>query len=263
MEKPRAVSKKTTLLLFALSMHPLAHAVADTQALEFRHGLSQIPNYELKYPADFPHFNYLNADAPKGGTLVLPTGNPLNTVSPVYQPPGFYPSYDHLIERAGDEPSGYYGSLAESIALSADRRRIVFRLRRQARWHDGRPITAADVKFTVETFRADLMAHGWAGALAWVTDVNILDPLTVEIRADSDLTKQLFLIGHMPIVPAHYWLDRVLLWNYYQFPLDARGDTRIVYWDKFGRPDVPEEMYVAPFPDGWWFDQEKAARIKF
>ena len=58
-------------------------------------------------------------------------------------------------------------------------------------------------------------------------------------------------------------LDRVLLWNYYQFPLDARGDIRIVYWDKFGRPDLPEEMYVAPFPDGWWFDEEKAARIKF
>ena len=208
MAKPRAGSKKTTLLLFALSIHALAHAVADTQALEFRHGVSEIPNYELKYPADFPHFDYLNTDAPKGGTLVLPTLNPLNTVSPVYQPPGFYPSYDHLIERAGDEPSGYYGSLAESIALSADRRRIVFRLRPQARWHDGRPITATDVKFTVETFRADAMAHGWAAALAWVTEVNILDPLTVEVRADSDVTKQLFLLGHMPIVPAHYWLDR-------------------------------------------------------
>ena len=58
-------------------------------------------------------------------------------------------------------------------------------------------------------------------------------------------------------------LDRVLLWNYYEFPLDALGDTRIVYWDKFGRPDLPEEMYVAPFPDGWWFDEEKAARISF
>ena len=208
MEKPRAGSKKTTLLLLALSMHPLAHAVADTQPLEFRHGVSQIPNYELKYPADFPHFNYLNTDAPKGGTLVLPTLNPLNTVSPMYQPPGFYPSYDHLIERAGDEPSGYYGSLAESIALSADRRRIVFRLRPQARWHDGRPITATDVKFTVETFRADAMAHGWAGALSWVTGVTILDPITVEIRADSDVAKQLFILGHMPIVPAHYWLDR-------------------------------------------------------
>ena len=58
-------------------------------------------------------------------------------------------------------------------------------------------------------------------------------------------------------------LDRVLLWNYYQVPLDALGDTRIVYWDKFGRPDLPEEMYVAPFPDGWWFDEGKAARISF
>ena len=43
-------------------------------------------------------------------------------------------------------------------------------------------------------------------------------------------------------------LDRVLLWNYYQFPLDARGDTRIVYWDKFGRPDLPEEMYYSAVP---------------
>ena len=52
-------------------------------------------------------------------------------------------------------------------------------------------------------------------------------------------------------------------WNHYQIPLDALGDTRIVYRDKFGSPDLPEEMYVAPFPDGWWFDEEKAARISF
>ena len=112
MEKPRAGS---LLLLFALSIHPFAYAVDDTQPLEFRYGVSQIPNYELKYPADFAHFNYLNADAPKGGTLVLPWLKPLDTVSPMYQLAGFYRSYDHLIERAGDEPSGYYGSLAESI----------------------------------------------------------------------------------------------------------------------------------------------------
>ena len=158
MEGTRAGREKL-LLLFALSIHPLAPVVADTPPLEFHYGVSQIPNYELKYPADFRHFSYLNVDAPKGGTLVLPWLNPLNTVSPMYQPPGFYRSYDHLIERAGDEPSGYYGSLAESIGVSADRRRIVFRLRPQARWHDGRPITATDVKFSVETFRADKMAH--------------------------------------------------------------------------------------------------------
>ena len=208
MEKLGLIGRIATLLLFALSMHFSAHGIAETRQLEFRYGISQIPNYELKYPADFPHFDYLNVDAPKGGTLVLPWLNPMNTVSPMYQPPGFFRSYDHLIERAGDEPASYYGSLAESIALGADRRRIVFRLRPQARWHDGRPITATDVKFSVDTFRADPMAHGWAGALAWVTDVNIVNPLTVEVRADSDVAKQLFILGHMPIVPAHYWLDR-------------------------------------------------------
>ena len=138
----------------------------------------------------------------------MPALRPLNTVSPMYRPAGFFRSYDHLIERAGDEPSGYYGSLAESIALSHDRRRIVFRLRPEARWHDGRPITAADVKFTFDTFRADIMALGFAGALSWVTEVNILDSLTVEIRADSDVAKQLYLLGYLPIVPAHYWLER-------------------------------------------------------
>ena len=40
----------------------------------------------------------------------------------------------------------------------------------------------------------------------------------------------------------------MLLWNYYQIPLDALEDTRIVYWNKFGRPELPDEMYVAPFP---------------
>ena len=199
----------TLPLLFTLLIYSLAPTVADTQPLEFRYGVSQIPNYELKYLADFPHFNYLNVDAPKGGTLVLPWLKPLDTVSPMYRPAGFLRSYDHLIERAGDEPSGYYGSLAESIALSADRRRIVFRMRPEARWHDGRPITAADVKFSFETFRrADILGHGWAGAISWVTEVNILDSLTVEIHADSDVAKQLFLLGYLPILPAHYWLER-------------------------------------------------------
>ena len=140
---------------------------------------------------------------------MLPWLKPLNTVSPMYRPAGFLRSYDHLIERAGDETSGYYGSLAEAIAIGADRRRIVFRLRPEARWHDSRPITASDVKFTFDTFRsAEILGHGWAGALTWITEVNILDPLTVEIRADSDVAKQLFLLSYVPIVPAHYWLER-------------------------------------------------------
>ena len=124
---------KTGLMLLglgALHMPPVVPPVAaETEALEFRHGVSQIPNYELKYPRDFTHFDYVNLDAPKGGTLVLPYSWRYNTVSPLYQPYGTTHSYDQLLVRAGDEVSGYYCSLAESVAVSADGYRIVFRLR--------------------------------------------------------------------------------------------------------------------------------------
>ena len=78
---------------------------------------------------------------------------------------------------------------------------------------------------------------------------------------DSLVDAALRAIDLESFVAACRALDRVLLWNYYQIPLDALVDTRIVYWNKFGRPELPDEVQVAPFPDGWWFDQEKAARI--
>ena len=58
-------------------------------------------------------------------------------------------------------------------------------------------------------------------------------------------------------------LDRVLLWGFYQIPLDALGPARIVYWNKFGRPEREDlAVYLPPFPDGWWYDDTKAARIE-
>ena len=58
-------------------------------------------------------------------------------------------------------------------------------------------------------------------------------------------------------------LDRVLLWGFYQIPLDAMAPARIVYWNKFGRPEREDlAVYRPPFPDGWWYDDTKAARIE-
>ena len=58
-------------------------------------------------------------------------------------------------------------------------------------------------------------------------------------------------------------LDRVLLWGFYQIPLDAIAPFRIVYWNKFGRPEREDiAVYKSPFPDGWWYDDTKAARIE-
>jgi ABC-type oligopeptide transport system substrate-binding subunit len=104
-------------------------AAGDAESLAFRHGVSQIPDYELKYPPDFAHFEYVNLDAPKGGTLVLPYTWRYSSVSPMAKPPGYDFSYDKLIVRAADEVSGYYCSLAESVAVRGDGRKIVFRLR--------------------------------------------------------------------------------------------------------------------------------------
>ncbi len=75
---------------------------------------------------------------------------------------------------------------------------------------------------------------------------------------DSLVDAALAVIDLESFVAACRALDRVLLWNYYQITLDALEDTRIVYRNKFGRPELPDEMYVAPFPDGWWFDEKKA-----
>ncbi len=203
---------KSQALLYVLGLLLLAlwatSVRAESDTLEFRHGISQIPNYQLKYPPDFTHFDHVNADAPKGGTLVLPYTYSLNTVSPAYKPPGFIRSYDHLLERAGDEPSGYYASLAESVAITTDRRSIVFKLRPEARWHDGTPITAVDVSFSLNTYRTDIMATGWAPVLSWITGIDELDPLTIAIHGDSDVAKQMRIISYIPIIPAHYWQTR-------------------------------------------------------
>ena len=201
------LARKTAVLLLVLWTQQAPPAAAD-DSLEFRHGVSQIPNYKLKYPRGFTHFDYVNVEAPKGGALVLPTAVPLDSVSPMYKPMGYELSYDRLLERSGDEVSGYYCSLAESVAVSADGRRIVFRLHPEARWHDGTPITSTDIKFSIDTFRGDILAAGWAAMLGWITRVDAPDERTVVVHTEFDAAKQVPFFVNMPMAPAHYWRDR-------------------------------------------------------
>ena len=62
------------------------------------------------------------------------------------------------------------------------------------------------------------------------------------------------------VVAACRALDRILLWEFFQIPLDAVARPRTVYWDKFSRPEIEPEMWP-PYPDGWWYDPAKASRI--
>ncbi|WP_292898604.1 extracellular solute-binding protein [Nitratireductor sp.] len=122
------------------------------------HGLSAFG--DLKYAPDFSHFDYASPEAPKGGTFNFQPGywffnqnvltfNTLNAfVRTGDAPPRMEICFDSLMVRAYDEPDAIYGLLAESVTLSDDRNGFMFKLRPEARFHDGSPVTAEDVAFT-------------------------------------------------------------------------------------------------------------------
>ena len=62
------------------------------------------------------------------------------------------------------------------------------------------------------------------------------------------------------LTTATHALDRVLLWNFYYIPLVGLSGPRVVYWDKFARPEE-DPPFRTPFPDAWWWDEAKAQRI--
>ena len=149
-------------VMAATAALPALPGSAQAQDAE-SHGLSVFG--ELALPADFPHFAYVNPKAPKGGTLTLQikqasgnqsfdTFNTLNTF--VLQgdgAAGMDACFDSLMTGSADEPGALYGLLARSVAVSADRLTYRFRLRPEARFHDGSRVTARDVAFSLNVLK--------------------------------------------------------------------------------------------------------------
>ena len=110
-----------------------------------------------RYPDNFPHFNYVNANAPKGGTVRLSGANPtfdtLNPILPKGVPAdGLGLIYEQLFTPAMDEYDigGAYGQVADAIRYPADFSYVVYRINPAAKWHDGEPITADDVVWSFD-----------------------------------------------------------------------------------------------------------------
>ena len=137
----------------------LASAVSAETTIS--HGYS--PFGELKYPADFAHFDYVNPDAPEGGLFTsrqrygVDTFDSLNTFTRQGNPAWEVSDYvfDTLMVRSFDEPDATYGLIAETIEYPDDLSYVAFNLRPEARFSDGEPLTADDVVFTFETLRSD------------------------------------------------------------------------------------------------------------
>ena len=219
------------------------------------HGYSYI--YGLAYPPDFPHFRYVNPDAPKGGVLRTPGFDNYDSFNPILDrgvpPAGIsflgFPKflYDSLLEPAIDEPTSQYGRLAHSVRVQGDT--IEFELRPEARWHDGEPITAEDVAFT---FRA-VQGHGSVelrSSLASVLTAETPTPTTVifhlKPNAPDAATVPLFL-GRMAIFPAHYWRERDISKTATTPPLGS-GPYRV------GRYVLGRRIEYDRVPDYWGRD---------
>src|SRR5579863_1093391 len=138
---------------FSVATSAGAQSVAGEPA--WRHGLSL--SGALKYPADFKRFDYVNPDAPRGGAarqISLGTFDNFNiAVSGVKGSiaPAAGLIYETLMERSQDEVATEYGLLAEAAQHPDDFAWVTYRLRKEPRWHDGKPVTPEDVVYSLET----------------------------------------------------------------------------------------------------------------
>jgi len=206
------------------------------------HGYAQFG--ELKYPASFTHFAWINPEAPKGGTLRMMANGTFDTLNP-YTLKGSSPiSTANFLQYgvnelnaplmvgtgaydpSGDEPSSSYGLIAESVEYSDDRSWVVFNLRPEARFHDGKPITAYDVAFSYRL----LLKQGhpqYRTNLQEVKRVDILNRHSIRFvlkRAGNSLL--ILRLGELPVLPQHYWKDRDFKATTYEPPLGS-GPYRI------------------------------------
>ncbi|MGD8484025.1 MAG: extracellular solute-binding protein [Thioalkalispiraceae bacterium] len=116
--------------------------------------------YQAKYVPGFKHFDYVKPDAPKGGQIVLAGFGNFDSFNPFIlkgvSAEGLGTLvFETLMVQSQDEPYSLYGHLAEDIQLARDRLSVTFRLNRKARFSDGSPVLAEDVKFSFDTIRSD------------------------------------------------------------------------------------------------------------
>ncbi len=151
------MSQMAKLVLFVCLLVTSVSGIAGEEPKVIQsHGFSLYS--ELGYGANFNHLKYVNPNAPKGGKLVLHALGSFDSLNPfilkgVAAANADLP-YESLMTSTADELGTYYGLIAESIEYPEDLAWIIFNIRKEARWHDGTPITAEDVVFSYDTLKA-------------------------------------------------------------------------------------------------------------
>jgi peptide/nickel transport system substrate-binding protein len=195
-----------TNLLFSAALAIMTFGAAAQEALPVRHGIAM--HGEPALGPGFEHLPYANPQAPKGGRITLALQGTFDSLNPLIVlgvAPDVVPRYvlQPLMIRSADEPFTIYGLLARGVEMPEDRSFITFHLDPRARFSDGHPLTAEDVRFTFEM----LKNHGkpfHRSSFGQVKTVEILDPYRIKFDLSGSNDRELpLLIGMMSVFPAH------------------------------------------------------------
>jgi len=167
---------------------------------------------DCKYPPSFTHFDYANPDAPKGGTMRLSSIGTFDTLNPFVikgvPAAGIGQIFDTLMVRSEDEAATDYPLIAESADLAPDRSWVVYNLNPKAKFHDGSPITPADVVWTFETLR-DKGAPLYRFYYGDVTKVSVEGDHGVRFQFKNGQNRELpAILSEMPVLSKAYWANR-------------------------------------------------------
>ena len=175
-----------------------------------RHGIAM--HGEPALPEGFAHLPYANPDAPQGGELRQAMTGSFDSVNPFIvkgQAAAGVRAYvfESLLGRNWAEPFSLYGLLAESIDISEDRQTFTFRLRPEAKFSDGTPVTAADVVFSMETLR-DKGRPNFKNSYSKITKVETPDERTITFTQEAGDRELPLIVGVMPILSKTFWQGR-------------------------------------------------------
>ncbi len=194
----------------ALGRLPVIETARAQSAAEpaWRHALSLFG--DIKYPADFKRFDYVNPDAPKGGVArLISLGTFDNFNIAVAGIKGNLAGaaaqlYETLMAKSQDEIVTEYGLLAEAAAHPDDFSWVTYRLRKEARWHDGKPVTPDDVMFSLETLKK--LSPFYAAYYRHVVKAEKIGERDVKFTFDGPGNRELpTIVGEVPVLPKHFW----------------------------------------------------------
>ena len=194
-------------MLKAAGLNPMESAQAQSEPV-WRHALSLFG--DVKYPAGFARFDYVNPDAPKGGLarqIAIGTFDNFNLAVAGVKgniAPAVGLLYETLMARSQDEATTQYGLLAESVSHPDDHSWVIYRLRKEARWNDGKPVTPEDVIFSIEALKK--YSPMYSSYYKHVVKTEKVGAHDVKFTFDAPGNRELpTIVGELTVLPKHWW----------------------------------------------------------